>query len=299
MGKQNDSLIEVEGPDRVHYATGVLLNAEDFQAEQDYHRGRLARALRYANGWGTLAGLEVIHEPAIPASTTDDGREERIMIKPGLAIDRLGRLIEVASPLCLRLGVWYQQQRGDKLDDSLKEASQSWSGSQAGVAADIFIRYAACERGKTPAFATSAFDTIDAVTAARLRDGYETELVLRGPGVPPVPDRPWSDISGGTKAERTAQARASILNTWQESSRDDNLDGPEALAEHLHGQDTTSLFLARLVIPATRVAPGVAPARIDSPTVTVQVNNELRPFVITSNALARILDVDINAASSS
>ena len=43
MAKRDDSLAEVEGPDRVNYATGVLLNAEDFQAEQDYHRGRLAR----------------------------------------------------------------------------------------------------------------------------------------------------------------------------------------------------------------------------------------------------------------
>ena len=31
-------------PDRVFYATGVLLDAEDFSAEQTYHRAQLARA---------------------------------------------------------------------------------------------------------------------------------------------------------------------------------------------------------------------------------------------------------------
>ena len=53
MAKQVDSLVEVEGPDRVHYKTGVLLNADDFIAEQNYHRGRLARALACVNGSGT------------------------------------------------------------------------------------------------------------------------------------------------------------------------------------------------------------------------------------------------------
>lgn len=294
MGKQNDSLIEVEGPDRVHYATGVLLNAEDFQAEQDYHRGRLARALRYANGWGTLAGLEVNYEPEVPASGTDDGTQERIMIKPGLAIDRLGRLIEVAFPLCLRPTVWYQQQNGDALDNSWHAAGDSWSGAPAGVTVDIFIRFAACERGKTPAFASGPFDTIDAVTAARLRDGYETELVLRTEANPPEPESPWPGINGSTKAERTAQVRTQIFAAWQESSRNDNLEGLDPLAEHVPGQDTTSLFLARLVIPSDQVGGGAAPTRRDGEAIAI--NNELRPFVITSNALAKILDVDINAA---
>ena len=93
MGKRNDSLVSVKGPDRVHYETGVLLNAEDFLAEQNYHRGRLARALGYVNGSGTVAGLKILHEAEVPATATEVGRAERILIEPGLAIDRLGRLI--------------------------------------------------------------------------------------------------------------------------------------------------------------------------------------------------------------
>lgn len=292
MAKRNDSLVEVEGPDRVHYATGVLLNAEDFQAEQDYHRGRLARALRYTNGWGTLAGLEVEYQPEVPASGDDDGREERIVITPGLAIDRLGRLIEVGNSLCLRPGIWYRQQGADALRNSWHDADESWSGAPSGVTADIFIRFAACERGKTPAFASGPFDTIDAVTAARLRDGYETELVLRTEANPPEPENPWPGITGGTRAERTAQMRARIFDAWKETSRDDSLDGPDPLAEHVAGQDTTSLLLARLVIPADAAVGDTAPSRRDGEAVAI--NNTLRPFVISSNALALILDVDIN-----
>jgi len=70
MAKVEDTLPRQENPDRVNYVTGVLLGAEDFQAEQDYHRGRLARALAYAMGHGTLAGLEVSHHPAQAADAT-------------------------------------------------------------------------------------------------------------------------------------------------------------------------------------------------------------------------------------
>ena len=43
-------------PERVNYATGVLLQAEDFRDEQTYHRGRLATALRHLVGFGTRRG---------------------------------------------------------------------------------------------------------------------------------------------------------------------------------------------------------------------------------------------------
>jgi hypothetical protein len=294
MGKQNDSLVEVENPDRVHYATGVLLNAEDFQAEQDYHRGRLARALRYANGWGTLAGLEIDFEAEVPASGTTDGKEERIMIEPGIAIDRLGRLIEVLNPLCLRTRVWYQQQAGDELHNSW-HAAGLFSGAPDGVAVDVFIRFAACERGKTPAFSSGPFDTIDAVTAARLRDGYETELVLRQETKPRDPESPWTGITGTTQTERTTQMRGEIFKAWQESTKNKNLDGLDPLAEHPTGLDTTSLFLARMIIPADRVGPGQAPTR--RPNDPIVINNDLRPFVITANALALILGIKISTSS--
>src|SRR5206468_1055914 len=74
-----------EARGRVFYATGVLLNAQHRDADQpDNHRG-LARALAYLHGSGTLAGLEVTWERAT------GGRGERLVVKPGIALDRLGR----------------------------------------------------------------------------------------------------------------------------------------------------------------------------------------------------------------
>ena len=111
MAKAQDSLPLKEGPDRVRYATGVLLEAEDFQAEQDYHRSRLARVLAYAMGHGTLSGLEVTHEPGQPEDADNPARSERLLVAPGLAIDRLGRMIEVVKPRCLKLDPLRDQPR--------------------------------------------------------------------------------------------------------------------------------------------------------------------------------------------
>ena len=97
-----DSLTSSAPPDRVHYATGVLLAADDFLDEQDYHRGRLARTLAYLHGSGTVAGLRVEHHPAVEATDEAPAREEELMVKAGLAIDRLGRLVEVPRDACIR-----------------------------------------------------------------------------------------------------------------------------------------------------------------------------------------------------
>ena len=290
MGKQDDSLPSVEGPDRVFYATGALLNAEDFQAEQDYHRGRLARALAYTNGSGTVAGLRVVHEPEVPATPPDiEAKAERIRVKPGLAIDRLGRLIEVQRSLCLRLGKWYEEQQNQDLREGWHEAGRAWQDSPSGVVVDLFIKFVACERGKTPVFALGPFQSIDAVSAARLRDGYEAELIIRKEDTPQdnVPASKWPDFQSIDEADWPAELRNAILDAWEETTSDKNNKGLEPLKEHAQGQDTTALFLARIVIPADEATGNGRPQRRLGDAV--EVNNDLRSFVVNANALARML----------
>ncbi len=59
MATSNDALGTPQPPNRVYYSLGRMLGVEDFQADQDYHRGRLARALLQVCGTGTVAGLNV------------------------------------------------------------------------------------------------------------------------------------------------------------------------------------------------------------------------------------------------
>jgi hypothetical protein len=283
-----------EPPDMVAYAIGMLLGADDFEAEQLYHRGRLARALRYLHGAGTVAGLQVELAAALAAGVDPGfprGREESLLVRPGVAIDRLGRLIEVPSAACIRLDRWYNGQPPDRLTAALhpKDGADPYNG----VVVDVFIRHFLCERGKTPAFADGPFDALDAVRPSRLREFYKLELVPREEGEPPLPRNQWARLSGvADPAGRWRALQDDIFQAWQEGSRsasggwDD--DGPAPLPEHVAGQDTTSLFLARLTLPATAAASNdTRPARTAGGAVTV--DNHSRAFVYTAGALARWL----------
>src|SRR4051812_28042846 len=144
-----DPLLAGSPAERVNYATGVLLQAEDFRDEQTYHRGRLATALAHLFGHGTIAGLRAV----APAS---EDNELELKVEPGLAIDRYGRLIEVAEPWCIRLARWFAAQD----TGALRAAVHRDDGNPvpAGVVTDLFLSLADCGRGKTPSFAQGPFD---------------------------------------------------------------------------------------------------------------------------------------------
>src|SRR2546422_3196112 len=95
-----------EARGRVFYATGVLLDAQHLDAEQLYDHRWLGRALSYLHGSGTLAGLEVTWEKAT------GGRSERLVVKPGIALGRLGRAIQGRRPPGPAAGPWVGGQCG-------------------------------------------------------------------------------------------------------------------------------------------------------------------------------------------
>ncbi len=283
--------IKLQNPDQVFYATGVLLDADDFKAEQLYHRSRLARALAYLHGSGTVAGLKVVWEQAIETTETQAGREERLIVKPGLAIDRLGRLIELPRSACIRLNRWFEAQTESDLIQAFHAPSNSVMISRnflpdpehpnerpielgngvSGVVVDVFLGFTLCERGKTPALATGPFDALDAVVPSRLRDGYQLSLVLRQEptddllGILPAND--WIQDLNPTEVQRR------ILAAWQEASQ---------------GDQTNTVFLARLLLPATNETGG-RPQRIM--TEEVIVDNYSRAFSYPSGAIMQLIEL--------
>jgi hypothetical protein len=268
-------------PDRVYYAEGVLLAADDFRDEQSYHRGRLARILTYLHGSGTVAGLKVVWDEMLKPGDDPDypnGREEELRVQPGVAVDRLGRLIEVGRDSCLRLDKWYQGQEPAELTAAFNIVDKV-------VTADVFIRFVPCERGRTPGFATGPFDALDAAVPSRIRDAFEITLVPRKESTPPLPKSPWPDLTGGNPK----QLHEALLDAWHEGT--DFLDGQGRLLpaeEHVAGQDTTSVFLARVLISATAPAnTGERPGR----TGAVTVENLGRRFVYPTGPLAAWLGI--------
>lgn len=276
MSTQNDPLSRPQPPDRVYYANGALLDQEDFTAEQIYHRGRMGRALAYLHGHGTVAGLE--------ADIQQQDEENVLMISAGLALDRLGRQIELPRAACLRIDRWFQSQLDDeKGRDRLAKSFRTGSGgSPDGVVVDVFVKFEVCERGKQPAFATGNFDALDAVAPSRLRDSYLLELVIREEETLPVPSFPgFPDLSGLTPEQiRTRVIEYKLQEAWRESTAwqgaDDTL---KHLEEHVTSQDGTEVLLARLLIPATS-----PPLRRDL-NVPIDVDNSLRRFVFSTAEL--------------
>jgi hypothetical protein len=287
-------------PQRPFYATGMLLDAQDFSDEQTYHRGRLAEAIGFISGGGTLAGLRINYQAEADGSTP-----EEIRVEPGVAVDRLGRLVEIPRPACLRLQRWFDASQasdgGDTLHGATKEdlavlVSSRLQG-EAGtgdlpalparaVVADIFLRFVACAQGLTPSFASGPYDALDAVTTSRLQDAYELLLLARPDldtnsgtvytGLPPPP----VVLPAAGDAERRAAVQDAVLGAWAASGRSGQQGQLAPLPEQPSSlADRSALFLGRVLIPVTADNP---PQRDGT---GVLVDNWSRRFVPSSALL--------------
>jgi hypothetical protein len=251
--------LQLGGPaERVNYATGVLLDAQDFIDEQTYHRARLAAALKAGLGFGTLAGLRVV----APAANDP---ERELSVQPGLALDRYGRLVQIDAAQCIRLTRWF-----NATATALLRAAMPAPGA---VVADVFLSAGNCPRAKTPAFATGPFNALDAVIPARIAEQAKLELVLRAEAAPtPIPKNFWPAATA-TNADKLA----AVLGSWEPAPATTDAGFPP-LAEQVDGHDSAAALLARVSIPVTLGPnPGDRPA-IDT-TRPVTVDNNLRPFI--------------------
>lgn len=273
-----DALLGALRPDRLYYDTGVLLDREDFSDEQTYHRGRLARALGYLGGAGTLVGLKVSAQRPPP------GLELRV--GGGLAVDRHGRLIEVPRPWCLRLQPWVDAQSDDALRNAL--------GPQ-GVIADLYLRFVSRGRGATPAFAHGACDATDALVPSRVRDAFVFALVLRPEArdapeaASPLPQQRFAALRALPAAERADAVRAALLDGWDHQLARPDGQALQRLQEHGPTTDPTAIFLARVRLPA---APGTAadprPVFDLASFDDTRIDNLSRAFVVPNDMLAAV-----------
>jgi hypothetical protein len=317
MPNTTDVLNPPSPPSRVYYSTGRMLGVEDFQADQDYHRGRLARALLQLFGTGTVSGLNV----AIGNDPGDGSLE--VQVSPGMAIDRVGRIIEVPRQVCIRIKNWYAQADPSTLNQALHVGS---------VVVDVFATFIPCTRGATPCFASQDdYDATDAFSPNRWLDSFAMQLVPRtditdatqklpkdpwsAPGAAPPPPvaitaTPSTPPSGTTPPSTPAtpvptptpipapgppaqSATGGTLDAWKQSILAGTA-GPAASApfgpgqqgvEYPPGFDNTAVFLARIQIPATARGSGQAP----SPSFDTihQPDNSQRLFVFPSSLVAR------------
>jgi hypothetical protein len=295
-------------PDRVHYDTGVLLDAEDFVDEQTYHRTRLARALAYLHGSGTVVGLGVSPPQRLGSGPAPDWE---VHVQPGLALDRYGRLIEVPErPWCLRINRWWNALADAANAEGRSALAAAFRGGAATV--DVFLLHQACPRGITPSFAEGAMDATDATVPHRVRDGFRIVLAPRDvdptdaatlPGprfAAPVGADPASRLQAlkqlllggfdGSLARPGERALPALGEPALSYRRETPLVLPPAAAglaaERL---SPAAVFLARLRIPATDNGPGNPPTPDFFAMGAAQVDNLSRSFVYPTDALALAL----------
>lgn len=273
-------------PQRVYYSTGRMLAVDDFQADQAYHRGRLARALMQLYGTGTVAGL------LVQTDGNTDVTELELQVTPGFAIDRVGRIIEVPQLVCIVLDTWLNQ----LMAAWHAQLSNPVSGQAAlpdpntaihdgkHLMCDVFATFACCTVGATPNFASDDdYDATDAFSANRWLDSFAMQLVLRTDANPLTPADPWK--SSGTitapGADLTAPAAAALQNLILAATAGSGA----AAVEYPTGLDTSSVFLARILIAATAGTAGQPPTW---DLTQISIDNNSRLFVYPSSLLGRL-----------
>jgi hypothetical protein len=398
-----DNLNPPPAPQRVFYSTGRMLGVEDFQADQDYHRGRLARALVQLYGSGTVTGLNVVRQvwqpntayptfafvydangsvhvntgsagtsgtnpPAFAAaaggstpdqagiiwtneghinsagwqanklfsfptvivdpnfnlqilnvkpnitssaiepgwntaigSVTGDGGKAawvcagpgfKLSVMPGMAIDRVGRIIEVPRAVCIVLNDWLTQQiqtwqtfLKSPVPNQPAPPDPNLAVQGSNLVCDVFATFVPCTRGLTPCFATEDdFDATDAFSANRWLDSFAMQLVLRTDDPPKTPVDPW-------KASGALPAKGATLTGADETALQNLLLAAVAGVaaggvEYPPGFDNSSVFLARLQIAATK---GPGPGQAPSFDLTkMSIDNHSRLFLYPAALLARL-----------
>lgn len=234
--------------ERVAYTNGMLLDSADFEVEQSYHRGRLSLLARYLHGTGTVAGLDVEPHEEAP---------RRLAIRPGLGVDRAGRIIESPLTLCLDIDRWFADRIAADAD-AVGLAFRTGSGGDPDhILADVFLGFRECPTAKRPAFAGGEFDALGSVAPLRLRDAVEATLVLRTEDDPPLPRPTVTPVAGGNLAARRANLdQRKREEGWLEDIWWDDFDSelrPDI--EHPGDALVADIFLARVRIPATAGTP--------------------------------------------
>jgi uncharacterized protein (DUF1778 family) len=231
-----DALTRTGGaPERVNYAAGVLLDDQDFRAEQDYLRGRTARVLGALHGYGTVCGLRVTR-----ATGDAQRRAGRIEVAPGLALDRYGRLIEVRRPQCIDTSPWLAQQ-ATAAPEVWQRILDAANAGRTQLQLAVQVRFAVCKHGLTPAFAAGPYSATDYVVPARLADAFEIVLVPRPQAAPPASDAPFQAFAQllanpPATADALRDALAEIaMNAWRppRDSADDGDAMPWVLLAHV------------------------------------------------------------------
>jgi len=209
--------------------------------------------------WSTAIGSTTLDgNPPISAWTCVGPAQLEIEVTPGMAVDRVGRMIEVPRTVCIRIQLWLANQ-------ALADLNSFVTSGSGLVLIDVFATYVACTRGVTPCFATQDdYSATDAFSANRMLDSFAMRLVLRNDSGAGLPKDPWNAAGPVPSSAITPDIAKSLKQSILAASAGPGATPPFAGSgptptEIPPGFDASSVFLARISIPATAGASGEPP----------------------------------------
>jgi hypothetical protein len=241
--------------------------------------------------WSTAIGSTTADGATAPTAWTCAGPATlEIAVTPGVAIDRLGRMIEVPRTVCIRIQPWLANQSIANLNAILHAGN---------VFADVFATFVPCTSGVTPCFATNDnYSATDAFSANRLLDSFAMQLVLRTEPAPGLPQDQWL-LTGPAPTAVTAAYQQNLKQTILAANS--GAAAAQAFSpagaipvEYPKGFDYSSVFLARVSIPATAGGAGQPPAYNLN---AITIDNLSRLFLYPASLVARTIGLTSGAES--
>ena len=280
---------------RVAYEAGMMLGLEATRDEQAYHRRRLNRHRYWMHGYGTLAGMRVT-KSSRPAEGPTQPAKVRLLVSPGVGIDRLGREVLIHETYCIDLGEWLDAQTETHLREGYDDdADTLWL--------KICVRQKDCPVAQQPVLARKLNLSTDAVEPSRNAEGIRLELVPEIPEDAAASYQPWGCHEAIENADRALadaplaltaaeQATVAAVNPATDAEAAAQLalharllfaldaSGVSAGVLHDELEIGARLLLARVSITVTDIN-----AIVVNPDL-VSINNLVRPFLTTASQQA-------------
>jgi hypothetical protein len=152
------------------YHFGMLLGVTDFETDQAYHRGKMWLHNAWLHRQGVVWGFDVQLDTA----------HHEIRVKPGFAIDAMGRELHLEQDACLNVPAWFSEHRD--------ELTVTTNGSVLSFDAHLVIQFKSCLTRQVPALSEPCEGGETTTAYSRV---FETVEIFLRPGLADVPVPPY------------------------------------------------------------------------------------------------------------
>jgi hypothetical protein len=145
---QDDAVLPVNPFLAVRYQFGMLLGVEDFDAAEGYPRGKTRLHNAWLHGGGVVWGFDVQAPQTSPP--TDTSLSGELLVKAGLALDRVGHELYLDQDACVDVGAWYALHKDEQAVKDVTEVDAP-TGVVTLKELHVELSFAACLSRQVPA----------------------------------------------------------------------------------------------------------------------------------------------------